>query len=311
VNRLSAHVRAGAAALSACLALGLASPPASAADPRDESRAAFLRGVSEAHQEHFTAARDAFLEAYRLFPHPSILMNLGIARMRTGEYIAAEEDLARFLKDDGGAPPEDLSNARAALVVVRGHIGTLRVRVSPPTAKATLDGAPLALTPSTFSDVRAITGPAELRVTSDGYAPDVRQVLVSHDQVEPVDVILSPSPTATRKDAGSADASPDARHALLGWGLVGTAGVLAIVGTVAGVEAIRFAHDYNTAGAAGFQDPSTRSTGVAWRTSADVLFTTAIVAGGVGAYVLLRPIKGGADVRVVARPSFVGVVTRF
>ena len=310
MNRFSARVHARTVALSACWTIGLASPSARASDPRDESRTAFLRGVSEAHQEHFTAARDAFIEAYRLFPHPSILMNLGIARMRTGEYIASEENLSRFLKDDGGAPPEDIANARAALVVVRGHIGTLRVRVSPPSAKATLDGAPLALMASTFTDVRAVTGPATLRVSADGYLPDTREVLVLHEQVQPVDFILVPG-SASSRESPRGEPSGDARHALLGWGLVGTAGVLAVVGTIAGVEAINFAHDYNTAGAAGFQDPSTRSTGIGWRTSADVLFTGAIIAGGVGAYVLLRPLKAAPDVHVSASPSFVGVTGRF
>ena len=69
--------------------------PMMIADPaRDQSRAAFMRGVADAHQGHYTAARDAFLEAYTLFAHPSILMNLGIARWHTGEYVQAERDLA-------------------------------------------------------------------------------------------------------------------------------------------------------------------------------------------------------------------------
>jgi hypothetical protein len=315
--RLPAHVRAGAVAGAASFAItaacAFAPGVAYAESPRDESRTAFLRGVNEAHQSHFTAARDAFIEAYRLFPHPSILMNLGIARMRTGEYLASERDLTRFLKDDGGALPEDLANANAALVVVRGHIGTLRVRVSPRTAHATLDGAPLALTASTFVDVRAVVGPGELKVTADGYTPVMREVMVSREQIEPVDVILTPSaPSATAGD-GPEHASGglrSERHALLGWGLIGTGGILAVVGTVAGIEAISLAHDYNTPGSGQYQASSTRSSGVAWRTSADVLFVTAFVAGGAGAYVLLRPIPK-ADTRVAVSPSFVGVVGRF
>jgi hypothetical protein len=312
VKRLSPHALPGVVAAVTCLVLALTSAPASAGDPRDESRAAFLRGVNEAHQDHFTAARDAFLEAYRLFPHPSILMNLGIARMRTGEYIASEENLVRFLADPAGAPPEDLANARAALVVVRGHIGTLRVRVSPTTAHATLDGAPLTLTPSTFVDVRAVVGPAELRVAADGYAPVARAILVQRDQVELADVILVPAsgPGRAPETAPTGDHAAS-RHATLGWALVGTAGVLGVTGVIAGVEAISLAHDYNTPGNAEYQNHPTREEGVAWRTSADVLFATGLVAAGVGAYILVRPIKSDVDVHVALRPSFVGVVGRF
>src|SRR5215472_18592184 len=104
--------------LRALLAFALAFALPAAAfgeDVREQSRAAFLHGVSEAHQGNYAAARDAFLEAYRLFAHPSILLNLGIARWHTGEYVAAEQDLARFLSDDGGASDDEIASARAAL----------------------------------------------------------------------------------------------------------------------------------------------------------------------------------------------------
>ena len=271
------------------LAVACSAPLVHADEPREESRAAFLRGVSEAHQDHFTAARDAFLEAYRLFPHPSILLNLGVARMRTGEYVAAEENLARFLTDDGGATRDDIANARATLDAVRRHIGTLRVRMSPPTARATLDGAPLRLTPSTFADVRAIAGPAELKVVAEGYVPVVRDVTISREQVVLEDVVLSPEAAVLPPQGRGAPRSPE-RPRRVAWGLLGASGLLAVVGTIAGVDAISLAPDYNTPGSGHFQDPGTRSEGVAWRTSADVLLVTALAAGGAGAYLLLRPL---------------------
>jgi len=274
------------------------------AEPRDDSRAAFLRGVSEAHQDHFTAARDAFLEAYRLFPHPSILMNLGIARMRTGEYLAAEENLSRFLTDDGGAPQEDLVNARSALQVVRQHIGTLRVRVSPGGARATLDGVPLALTPSAFVDIRAVVGPAELRVDAEGYAPSARQVVVEHESPAEADVTLLPLEPG--RGVGAREPAP-----VVGWTLAAAAVAAAAVGTVAGLEAIGLAHDYDTPGAAGYQDHSTRERGVAWRTSADALFAAAILAGGAGAYLIVRPRPRGPDVRAFFGPTSAHAIVRF
>ena len=278
----------------ATVALALAPASAWAGDPRDDSRAAFLRGVSEAHKNHFTSARDAFLEAYRLFPHPSILLNLGVARMHTGEYVAAEEALARFLVDDGGASPEDLANARATLAVVRKHIGTLRIRVAPDGARGTLDGQALPLVAGTFVEVRAVVGPAELRVEADGYAPLVQQLIVSHEDNPTLDLALvrpdalAPTPTSSPPAGGRP------RNRWLGWGLVSGASACAIVGTVAGVEAIVLAHDYNTPGSTRYQSPTTRSEGIAWRTSSDVLFATAIVAGAVGTYVLLKPAGGAA-----------------
>jgi len=303
---------AGVLGVAAGVALALTACPARAGDPREDSRAAFAEGVSEAHQNHFTAARDAFLEAYRLFPHPSILLNLGVTRMRTGEYIAAEENLSRFLKENPEAPEEDVANARAALAASRQHLGTLHIRIGPEAAPfhATLDGAPLTLSAGTFVDVRAVVGPAKLRVEADGYATAVRQVLVDRDAPVSIDIALVPSAgVVAGADGGSSWGSE--RHAVLGWTLVGAAGLLAVVGAVAGGEAIGFAHDFNTAGNPGYQDAGTKTTGTAWRTSADVLLGTAIVAGGVGAFVLLRPLGTRSDVHVTIGPLSTSVGASF
>ena len=94
-------------------------------DAREQSRAAFRRGVNLVNDGDYKAARDAFLEAYKLFAHPSILLNLGIARWRSGEYVEAEQDLVRFLSDDGGASPEEVQSGRAALSQAREHLGRL------------------------------------------------------------------------------------------------------------------------------------------------------------------------------------------
>ena len=98
-------------------------------DARERSRAAFRRGVGQAETGDYASARDSFLEAYTLFPHPSILLNLGIARAHTGEWLEAEQDLVRFLADDGGAQPDELASARAELAQTRNHLGTFRLRV--------------------------------------------------------------------------------------------------------------------------------------------------------------------------------------
>src|SRR5437016_6240482 len=114
-------------------------PAADSEDAKEKSRAAFRRGVELAKKGDYAHARDAFQEAYRLFQHPSILLNLGIAHSKTAEYAAAEEDLVRFLGDDGGATNEELHNARTILADVRTHLGTLKLRVSPDAARASLD----------------------------------------------------------------------------------------------------------------------------------------------------------------------------
>lgn len=290
--------------------LSLAST-ADAGDPRSDSRAAFVRGVDEAHQEHFIAARDAFLEAYRLFAHPSILLNLGVARMHTGEYLAAEEDLRRFLTDDGGAGPEELANARATLSVVRKHIGTLRLRVHPNGARAKLDGVLLPLTPGAYVDVRAVIGPAKLRIEAEGYAPDERQVVIAHDSPVVIDAQLTRGAGALDTSEASSLGRATGSSRTLGWGLLGGAAAATSVGIIAGVEAIALAHDFNTPGSPGYQASGTKSEGIAWRTSADVFFATAIGLAAAGTYFVMRPTLSTVSAHAVLGPGMVGVVGEF
>ena len=179
-----------AASLAAAL---LASSVEAGADegPREQSRAAFRKGVTWVQEGNYAAARDAFLDAYKIFPHPSILLNLGIARAHTGEWVEAEQDLVRFLADDGGAQPDELASARAELAQARSHLGTFRLRVSPDGARAALDGKPLALIPGSFVDVRTTRGTHDSAVDADGFTPSRSTVVVAGERAPNVDLALS------------------------------------------------------------------------------------------------------------------------
>jgi hypothetical protein len=284
----------GAGALLGLLMLVAAS--GAHADSREQSRAAFMRGVAESHQGHYTAARDAFLEAYKLFAHPSILLNLGIARWHTGEYVQAEQDLAHFLSDDGGASDEEIANARAALTATRQHLGVVRLRIAPDGARANLDGQLVALVPGSFAEVRAVVGPAVLSVEADGYLPARQNLVVGHDSPVTVDLALKPLAQAGTPAPATGEALvPDRRtRKILGYSALGVAAVTATVATVAGFRAIALAHDYNTQGSGSFQNPSAKSTGIAFRTTSDVLFATTLICAGAGAYWLIVPVKSSS-----------------
>jgi hypothetical protein len=284
--------RAGVIALAA---LALSSSVALADDDaRTRSREAFRRGVTDVQAGDYTGARDAFAEAYRLFPHPSILLNLGIVRVRTGEYRQAEEDLLHFLADYGDASASDLASARAALAEARTHLGTIRLRASPEGARARLDARAIGLMPGSFVEVRATFGTHKLHVEADGYEPMDRDVKVDATKTPSMDVAL------TKLGAGPADTT---RH-LVGWGLVGAAVALTGFGAFAGLRAKNLADEYDTPGNAHYQDPSTKSTGLTFRTLADVSFVIALATGIGGGYLLLVPSPGGGGNGAMARFSW-------
>jgi len=292
-----------AAAVAAAL-LASSQPGRADDEGRDRSRAAFRRGVALAHDGNYTAARDAFLEAYKLFPHPSILLNVGIARAHTGEWLEAEQDLVHFLADDGGAQPDELLSARQELTQTRSHLGTFRLRVSPDGARAMLDAHPIALIPGGFVDVRTTRGSHALDCEADGYATIHRSVVVAAERAPNVDLTLSAQ--------GVAPVASGEGRRTAGWFLVGGGVMAAGIGVFAGLTAISAANAYNTKGNASYQDASTKARGIVFRTSADVAFLGALALGGAGLYFLLTPADSAAtQAGVVLAPGFGGIAGRF
>ena len=240
--------------------------------PRRQSRAAFREGVAAAEKQRWAEARDDFVKAFKLFPHPSILLDLGVSRAHVGEYVEAEQDLTRFLAEDTSATSDELQNARAALTDVRKHLGTIRVRVSPPSAgaTATLDQKPVALVAGELTDVRVALGAHELDASAPGYDPWIGRVVVDGPEAKVVDLTLAKRSLAPRPHAGI----PAQR--VVSFALFGTGVALAGFGIFAGVHSIDLANQYNTPTEANYQNPATKDEGIAFRTAADV---TLIVAG--------------------------------
>jgi hypothetical protein len=311
--------RVAAAALLALLVIS--HPTEARADARELSRESFLRGVGQAHKGDYAEARDSFLEAYKLFAHPSILLNLGIARWHTGEYVAAEQDLVRFMSDDGGSSPDEIASARAALAATRGHLGTLRVRILPDGARARLDTQAIPLVPGAFAEVRAVAGLHQLRAEAEGYEALDQSIDVPAARSTDVQITLALAGEGRSPGKPTPGSEPPGRHVVLGWSLAGAGVALAAIGAVCGLEAISDANAYNSRdGGSSFQNPGVRSTGIAFRTTADVLFLAAIASGGIGAYFLIsapsavpKPGAGPSVVgtRLLLGPSFSGLVGSF
>lgn len=258
--------------------------PMAHADDREQSRAAFRRGVELFQRGQMTEARDAFEQAYKLFPHPSILLNLGLARARTGEYLQAEQDLVRFLADDGGATSAEIQNARTALAEARTHIGTLTVHVSPPQTHATLDGHPLPLANGAIENERVQVGDHTLELTADGHKSETVKVRIAASRgaiVETELAAIAEKPKTTTRN--------DTPRVVAGVSLLSAGGVALAIAVGCGVRAITLANGYNDRNSDDFQKPSVKNSGIAFRTASDVSLVSGIVLAAVGVGFLLWP----------------------
>ena len=271
-------------------------------EARERSRAAFRKGVAQLRAQDWSAARASFEAAWSYYPHPSILLNLGIARLRTDDPVRAEQDLFRFLSEDVGASPDELAGAREALAESRTRIGTLRVIGSPASARVVIDGRAVETVrradpgaSGVVAEVRAKPGKHTVLVEAVGFTSDRRDV----------DVIARGEAAVTMTLAAAAETpkpppeEPSGARTVAGWSLAGLAGAALITGGITALRAKTLSNEYGDPSSSRFQDRDARATGITFRTAADVALGVALLSGTMAVILLFTDF--GKSGTVVAR----------
>lgn len=270
--------------------------PAASPEAKEKSRAAFKKGVTQLRAQDWKGARASFEQAWASYAHPSILLNLGISRLKTGDPVLAEADFVRFLSEDFGASQDELASARDALAEARAQIGTLRLTVTPTTAKVTVDGDSVQLArkgDGLGADLHVKGGTHTIAVEAPDHVAESKEVTVSAKGEETVGINLKslvPPPKVI------VDQGMPTRH-IVGWSLVGLGGVALATGAILGIRSKSIADDYNDSVAQRQDDPDMRSKGIAFRTGADVAFGIAIVSAAAAAVLLLTDVGEPKEAR--------------
>ncbi len=298
--RFALVVACGALAAGATRADDTRPEEPSESQQRQESRAAFRRGVAALQKQKWAEAKEEFLHAYTLFPHPSILLDLGVSRAHVGEVVEAEQDLTRFLAEDTSAIPDELQTARTTLESVRKRLGTVRVRVAPQGAVASLDDKPVALVAGELVPVRVAIGSHKLEASAQDHDTWSGRIDVDAGSAKVVDLTLAEHHEAPLQTTLGT-------QRVVSIALMSTGFAAAGFAIFAGVHSIDLAHQYNTPSEANYQNPGTKSEGITYRTIADVMFVGAglLVVGGIVLY-FTAP-KAAAHVAVTP----LGVMGRF
>lgn len=264
-------------------------PSANEGENREKSRAAFRKGVWQLRAQDWAAARTSFETAWTLYPHPSILLNLAIARLRTDDPVRAEQDLVRFLSEDGGASAEELASARDVLAEARSKLGSLRVIVSPEGARVAIDGKAVetmrradAGASGIVAEVRIKPGRHALVVEAEGFTAQQHDADVVAKSEAVLTIALAQVETAPRPKPETGTST----RTVVGWSLVGLAGAALVTSGVTALRAKSLSDDYGDATSPRFQDPDARSSGISFRTAADVALGVALL-GGAAAVILL------------------------
>ena len=243
-----------------CPNLGLAKETAADASALEAARDRFKEGVRHFDAKRFGKARAAFLQAYALKPHPTVLLNLAHSELRSGYEADAAAHFTRLLRESHDEiTPAERKRATAGLAKARAQVGELTLSIDVMDADVLVNGKvvgqsplpdPLFLTPGSHV--------IEVRRDADNVTRTVNaQAGVSG--TEKISLLGGPDPVGAGA-AGSGDTDVEAdegysgpgREPFFSWmshspgALIG-AGVFLVGGATAAVFGISSTTNYSSA----------------------------------------------------------------
>jgi len=106
-----------------------------------EARTAFQEGVRQFAEQHFAEALEAFRRAYRIRPHPSVLVNIANCHVSLEQPQQAVTLFERYLADPStNITPAQRSEIEQALESARRRLATVTLHIVPAGAEVFLDG---------------------------------------------------------------------------------------------------------------------------------------------------------------------------
>ncbi len=174
---------------------------------RERARSEFGRGVERYEAGDFSGALEAFQEAYRLAPHPSVRVNMANCYEELGRPLEAIFHFERFLQESEGVSAAQRREIEGTLERLRGRVGEVTLRVQPDGALVTIDGAETRRAP-VMEPIRMTAGNHTIEVTLEGYAPVRRELVVEAGQPANVEVTLEPGSAATEPAEGVTAPTP-------------------------------------------------------------------------------------------------------
>lgn len=177
--------RSNAVAVGALVAVltgvaGLTAPvTAQPADPiTDVARQRYQDGVKAYDEGRFEEARVAFQQAYQLKGQSVILLNLGLAEVKSNHPAEGGNHLLQFLREYKQATPEDVAGANGGIEEAKKKCGQVAISVNQPGADVTIEGVPVGKSPffdPLFAEPGTRTVGATLGGTSTSAKVDVRK----------------------------------------------------------------------------------------------------------------------------------------
>jgi hypothetical protein len=329
-------------ALLAAFSLLVLSGPA-LSGPTEDARAAFQQGFKLYEQKQFSAAADAFEQAFALKPSYKLLFNIGQARAAARQYDLALAAFERYLVEGGDEiDDERRTSVLAELSKLRPLVGFIEVQ-APAGLTVRVDGAERGTTPLKGKLMLTVGLPHKVDLLQSGKLLYSQEMQVSGGLVETLRWAPSrqdppvEAPTAAEEGDGDPggepvqgpepaplpeDSSGGGSLKIWGWVTLGAGAAVLIAGGITGGMALSQSGKLEEACPDGGCSPS-RSGEVdalgSMALTADILIGVGAAAAVAGAVLLLLPGGGEeaagdpdeAAMRVVPAPGGAALQGRF
>jgi hypothetical protein len=285
----------------------------SVATANGESDRLFEEGVAAFEGGEYAAALDAFEAAYALAPAPDVLLNIGMCQRLVGRPADAVNSLRRYLSAMGTeVSAEESASIQQQVDELIPTLGQVALVVSEPGTRLFIDGQPLGIAPLGWT-VAVQPGEHQVEARADGFEPSVESVRVAAGQTVTLTLALPRLTESVTPAPGSpAEGTTDGGGGL-GWWFWGStiaAGTLGVAVAITGGITLKLADDCKPVAC---PDMETRDTGLALRTTTDVLLGFACAAA-VSAILAVVLDETGADsessaatVTAFASPAGIGI----
>jgi hypothetical protein len=162
-------------------------------DPaRDAARTHFQRGVAWIEQERWADAIVELERARDLRVTPAVLYNLGLSYRAVGRNLEAIEAFRAFTRTAND--PALLERVHAYIRELTAALGSIELRVAPPSARAYMDGNPITQT----GPIEVDPGRHVITVEADGYATESRTLEVARGTQTTVVFRMVPTEVSSR-----------------------------------------------------------------------------------------------------------------
>jgi hypothetical protein len=305
---------------------------AAAQSTADEALSLGQRGDEAMAKRRFHEALDLYTRADAIAASPAYVLGIARAEAAMGKFAAAHRDYEDFLVATSRTTWGDLAALRPAAESEAADVTTfvahLEVAVNAPGAspRITMDGAPLA--PNHDREIEVDPGDHVIAATADGYMPAETSFSIIEGGHATVALALAPRPAGpaleaqdapTTEATGAAEgaertASPNLQRTL-GWATVAAGGVGLATSLVTAIIAVSKNASIRSectsddlCNPVGVQDANAQRS---WATASAVSLVTGLVAGGIGAALVLTAPKAPAKVAPYVSLGMVGAVGTF